>query len=174
MPWAKGGVPRWSVDHGEQEERRHKLGMGKGWWGRNSGSWSTLCSLSASLPRDTQGMPLSQWGLLTLSGTECAPFCHPFSVLTSLICVIRLRLPAPGLFLLLSSPCWAGSSASPIGATWPGERSPPELFLGFLQSLSEEPSAFDVCRRRVLDDVTAPSILYPVALLGDGHHASAP
>lgn len=33
----------------------------------------------------------------------------------------------------------------------------PELFLGFLQSLSEEPSAFDVCRRRVLDDVTAPS-----------------
>lgn len=113
-------------------------------------------------------------------GTSDSQWDRVCSVLPSLfcpdllICVIRLRLPAPGLFLLLSSPCWAGSSASPIGATWPGERSPPELFLGFLQSLSEEPSAFDVCRRRVLDDVTAPSILYPVALLGDGHHASAP
>lgn len=62
----------------------------------------TFCTPSPG----TEGMPLSQREFLTFSGTECVLSCHALCVLTSLICGIRPRLPAPGLFLLLSMKGW--------------------------------------------------------------------
>lgn len=99
-PWAKGGMYRWTVDHREQEERCHKLGLGEMVVAKAFQllvhPLPTFCTPSPG----TEGMPLSQRELLTFSGTECILSCHALCVLTSLICGIRPRLPTPGLFLL--------------------------------------------------------------------------
>lgn len=82
---------------------------------------------SAHFLPGSQGMPLSQRDFLTFSGTECVLSCRPLSVLTSLICgIIRPRLPAPGLFLLLSVKGCILNVSDGVGAKWPGERSPSE------------------------------------------------
>lgn len=134
------------MDHREQEERCHKLEMGK-WWERSSSPGPPSAHFPLHpFPRWPGHAPVSK-GLSDFQWDRvCSVLPSPFC-LTSLICGIRPRLPAPGLFLLLSVKGWVLSVSDGIGATpgeWPGERSSSELFLGFLQSLPEEPSTFDV------------------------------
>lgn len=126
-PWAKRGVHGWTEDHRQQKKGVPRLGGTSG--GEKGVPAPDPPSAHFLHPSPgSQGMPLSQRDFLTFSGTECVLSCSPLSVLTSLICGIRPRLPASGLFLLLSVKGWVLSVSDSLVQSSQGSGHPLSSF----------------------------------------------